>query len=760
MPNRSVYLAYVYLMRIPILSWLVLMGIVAASLTGSPLLRGLFDIAPQESSGFVLFFRFWLLALSATLATASIAMTSWLVLVWGDTRFAAGTVATHSGLRRVLMAIALAPAGAVFGAALFITSNSASEFWHPWQSYFGGALGFISAFLIYLLALWARRRVYSVLIPAMILAGFMLLLVIFYWFGLIWGSASIVILVLIGYGAVRFAAAARNHVGHQGRSVTSGYLDDNGRIDSHHLLAVTMTALSLIVYIAIGQLRFFNFGRIALLPTLALVVIWVTLACYLLAGAAFFLDFFRIPLLMVLGIYSLFVAQSPEGDHFYSAMPASRPAHLGPAEVLKAGGGHSVILVSATGGGIQAAGWTAQALTGIARNMEATYPGQFARMVRLVSAVSGGSLGAMYFIEGYQPDGKLPQETVGGEPVLRRIVDAAESSSLDELTFGLIFIDQWRGLFPFGWQHAQTLDYDRGYWLENAWKRDLWPGKPYHTALPERLSDWRDRVRKGLLPAVIFNSTIAETGERFLMGTSDLECPDWESDHIHAAHGAGSCLNNPVTGGPIIEGTRQFYDEYDKVDLHPATAARLSATFPFVTAAARIDQGGCCRKQFHAVDGGYFDNYGMATLTEWLEQALHDNGLVDRVLVIQLRSSPPDQRAEPEGLKGWFFQTLAPVLTLYQARGTTQLSRNSEELYLLAQRSPKISIQTAIFSYNHTDSSGNPDNPPLSWHLTQTEKENIRQAWAGYEKKDDPAMGEVRKFFFCANHPEDGECNQ
>jgi hypothetical protein len=197
---------------------------------------------------------------------------------------------------------------------------------------------------------------------------------------------------------------------------------------------------------------------------------------------------------------------------------------------------------------------------------------------------------------------------------------------------------------------------------------------------------------------------------------------------------------------PIIEGTRQFYDEYDQADLHPATAARLSATFPFVTAAARIDQGGCCRKQFHAVDGGYYDDYGMATLTEWLEQALHHPGEIDRVLVIQLRSSPPETRATPQGLKGWFFQTLAPDLTLYQVRGTTQLSRNNEELFLLSKLFPGKHIETAIFTYDYRDSSGKSDDPPLSWHLTQAEKAHIGEAWKKYEKPGDPEMCQVWNF--------------
>jgi len=48
-------------------------------------------------------------------------------------------------------------------------------------------------------------------------------------------------------------------------------------------------------------------------------------------------------------------------------------------------------------------------------------------------------------------------------------------------------------------------------------------------------------------------------------------------------------------------------------DVTVATAARLSATFPYVTPASCSDQPG---PQPHIVDSGYYDNYGMATLVE------------------------------------------------------------------------------------------------------------------------------------------------
>lgn len=55
------------------------------------------------------------------------------------------------------------------------------------------------------------------------------------------------------------------------------------------------------------------------------------------------------------------------------------------------------------------------------------------------------------------------------------------------------------------------------------------------------------------------------------------------------------------------------------------TAARVSATFAYVTPAARILQGGAFRRQYHMVDRGYCDNYGVVTLLEWLDQIMRSS---------------------------------------------------------------------------------------------------------------------------------------
>jgi len=118
--------------------------------------------------------------------------------------------------------------------------------------------------------------------------------------------------------------------------------------------------------------------------------------CWGLSAVTFILDRFRIPLLLAIST----------GRHRLRACPRHRPLllhvqrksspDLSPAQVIRAGKpGSAVIVVAASGGGIKAAAWTTRVLTGL----EESNPRIFGGSIRLISAVSGGSVGAMYFVQ-------------------------------------------------------------------------------------------------------------------------------------------------------------------------------------------------------------------------------------------------------------------------------------------------------------------------------------------------------------------------
>src|SRR5262249_54560555 len=177
----------------------------------------------------------------------------------------------------------------------------------------------------------------------------------------------------------------------------------------------------------------------------------------------------------------------------------------------------------------------------------------------------------MYFLDTYDRGRFRPDR-------LDEVLKKAEAPSLDDVAWGAVYPDLIRLVFPL------PLRADRGQAIEWAWTRNA--------DVDRNLAEWRTDVWHDNRPANIFNATIAETGDRLLMGTTRV--------------GGKHAWWRPAAG------LRNFEDLYPDRDIRVVTAARLSASFTYVSPAARGDGA----PAYHIVDGGYHDNYGMTTLTE------------------------------------------------------------------------------------------------------------------------------------------------
>lgn len=495
----------------------------------------------------------------------------------------------------------------------------------------------------------------------------------------------------------------------------AGYFGENGRLLKDHILSVILFSLTFALYAIIGLLHYAP--RWLRVPTVTYVLLLIMLACWTFSGITFAADRWRIPVVLLLGIWLAFTAQLPNTDHFYRTRTCGDPKNNqcfpptpDPAEVLLASKGPKIILVAASGGGIQAAAWTARVLTGLELQWRASQPtdiAAFSKSIRLISSVSGGGVGAMYFVNQYTTTGGLPAENK-----LAQVVDDAQTSSLEDVSWGLAYHDLLHVVLPiFPRSFA-----GRGRALERAWTTT----SPDAAGLECDLTKWAGDVRQGLRPANIFNATLVEAGERLLLSTTYLP------------HPAGTV------------GRWDFHSIYQKMrDVAVVTAARLSATFPYVGPASRADVDPSGGKASHVVDGGYYDNFGISTLVEWLDVALDSLDLAGKlpnnleILVIEIRQEPsPLPAPVPNGShRGWFFQTYAPLTALFAVRTAGQRSHNQVELKLLQEKwASKVNIQpSAIFEFgSRPDGSVSPHlpAPPLSWHLTARQQEVIESEWS------------------------------
>jgi hypothetical protein len=488
-----------------------------------------------------------------------------------------------------------------------------------------------------------------------------------------------------------------------------------------HGFALLMLAVGVLFYLSFAFGRYFYLHGIELgntspiwlpLPTLGSVLVLLLVLCWLFGALAFLLDRYRVPILVPVVAVLVLTAQFPESDHYFEVSKLAESVAFSPTEALHPPPGipgDSAIVVAASGGGIQAAAWTARVLTGlVAAGEEAGLHNRFSQTVRAISSVSGGSVGTLYFVNAYH-DGKL-------DPVqVKSITNAAADSSLDDVAWGLVYPDTIRSVAPL----LLSRRIDRGWASERAWLKHL--QVPFETS--PSLGTWRADARQHRRPAVIFNTTLVETGERFLFPTVDI---------------------------PRSSGRRSFHDVagYEDRDLSVVTAARLSATFTYVTPVSRAD---CCpprSHRYHVADGGYYDNYGVGSISELLDQATRITPPVGRVLIVQVLLGRPGDDPPSGSSRGWFFQSFAPLLTLYNVRDAAQYSRAETELGLLKETlaARHVELLRVAFPYERPDKPNEKrPMPPLSWHLTQAQIDDIQHTWDSYVR-DKRAISQVISF--------------
>ena len=520
-------------------------------------------------------------------------------------------------------------------------------------------------------------------------------------------------------------------------------------------------------------------------PVFASLLVAVTMFLWLLAIVAFFLDRYRVPvftlLLLVVVLPRLFHLDFGREEHYFSVIPASNPATVPtPAEILqkwivKPGfdADEPVIVVTATGGGLHASAWTAAVLAQLEAKFhqetgESMYP-----HVLLMSTVSGGSTGVLSYL----------QASRSGEKDYDESISQAACSSLEAVGWGLIYHDMPVALFePLAWIFGSSsgigdLDTsvlagkDRTWALRKGFERNLKDAYCDYVWSPGRspvvLTDIvRDRaiaqqmranltlrtltVDPGTTPALTMNTTTAETGERFLLANYGIP-----------RYPFGPNEAQPAESFLQIFGDRKISTcDCDPLypDLPLATAAQLSATFPYVSSAARFP-GDKDKQSAHFIDGGYYDNDGTASVLEFLRYALDDPEKPDatkidpgnhlalqtvqnaftakgkhlRIVLIEIRNSDDDPADTHADETQWhtaaspgnlLFQLTAPLSGFWHAGHTSVTARNRAALDLIEEAyADRLQVHHIIIADKQSEVTVGTD--PLNWSLTPRQRKEV-----------------------------------
>lgn len=491
-----------------------------------------------------------------------------------------------------------------------------------------------------------------------------------------------------------------------------GYFTPHGELLPGHVFAIAFFCVFAVVY-GWGYFRWQPGTETgAAVPALVFILVVGILWTWCLAGVSFYLDRFRLPTVLPIVAGSLMIWTVSCSDHYFTLAGANGEQSLleGPGVVAAERRHPLLTVVAIDGGGIQAAAWGARVLTGV----QAQWP-EFAHSTRLISAVSGGSLGTMYFVNALRPD-RVPTADE-----LTSVLALSTRGSLSEVACGFAYPDLWRVLVPIPPQ--SRFEKDRGWAMQKAWERG-W------TAPVPKLSDWVRGVHEGWRPAISLSAVGVEDGQRFTFATfaPPYEWGIWTPDR-----------------------------RYPGRDVSVSTAARLSATFPYVTPIARARPDGQSTHAGHFADGGYYDNTGMGLAMRWLDRVMSDamDAYQHKIVAfVRIRSSPARTTTEFKD-RGWQYQVAGPIQTLMAVRVASQRERAETELGFLQRLWCQQGVEIRAFEFGYEQ-----DNPPLSWQLSTRQQHDIEQEWhdTTSEGRSDRNEATLRYLLETATAPDKGRC--
>jgi hypothetical protein len=308
----------------------------------------------------------------------------------------------------------------------------------------------------------------------------------------------------------------------------------------------------------------------------------------------------------------------------------------------------TVVLVAAAGGGLRAAYWTAMSLGTLQDRIA-----NFNRSVFAISSVSGGSVGASMYAALVRDSTATHDVTClhRGRSFQDCVHEFMEEDYLSPVLAKMVAPDFVQTFLPFPWSQL-----DRSLALEESWESsyERVTGKP--TMGRRFLSLYDSTSSTSAVPALFLNTTHVETGRRFITA--------------------------PVTRGdphpPLGESSVNMHDSEDLLrligsDMRLSTAAHNSARFSYVSPPGRIHRSDTLEFG-HVVDGGYFENSGLATLREILD-ALKEQDPAAKVVVLYLCNDPVPCNAHPDTLKpvteprASIIEWLGPVNAIMSTRG-------------------------------------------------------------------------------------------
>ena len=218
------------------------------------------------------------------------------------------------------------------------------------------------------------------------------------------------------------------------------------------------------------------------------------------------------------------------------------------------------------------------------------------------------------------------------------------------------------------------------------------PGDGAADALPGQLhvplASLRDGEAAGWRPSLIFSPMLVEDGRQLFVSNLDLREVTQNRAFILGEDDRRSPSDSEGFGLLSREGVEFFKLFPGATDFSVATAARMSASFPYVLPAVPLPTNPPRR----VVDAGYYDNFGIGIAASWVFNHMEwIEANTSGVVVIQVRDGVSEagrKREEvtdsfPSLVKRGLQWLTTPPAGLWTSRMTSNAFRNDNMLHLL-----------------------------------------------------------------------------
>jgi hypothetical protein len=347
----------------------------------------------------------------------------------------------------------------------------------------------------------------------------------------------------------------------------------------------------------------------------------------------------------------------------------------------------------------------------------------FSELTLMVTGASGGMVGASYWLANQW---KLhhEQDALGWEELMR----LASGDSLTALTRALVIHDVPHSFVPCNNPN------NRGAAMQSSWEA---AAREKKLDLRRPLSEFRAGEAAGKWPSLVFSPMLVEDGRRLIFSNLMLT-PVLQSEARWV-----NAETNELVSDSAFHAVQLLHHG---LQIRLATAARLSATFPYISPAVLLPT----EPRTRIVDAGYYDNYGVDLATTWLREALRCNRdwLAEHcsgILVLQIRddeSTLADSKGKPQVLPpegrgpfAWLGRGLegltTPLQGLAMARGSAMQLRNDAQLEAISHAYDAALgdgfVVQETFELKAQVS--------LSWYLSSEETERLRLQVCAIEPK-------------------------